>query len=413
MKFLTKINRNYLVPIVVVLAIVSTTGYFILRVVLEYGAKEKLLSMEYLVRKQILDTGQVPNLYPVIEVIKTENEPDIVLPFNKVVIRNEQEKEEEIFLEHSSKIKISGSWYLINIRQSTFENEDLMLILALAFLILLASALIISFITTRRMNRLVWQGFERNLHAIENYSLKIQQGLSLEKSGIDEFERLNAIVTDFTRKLRSDFSILKEFTENASHEIQTPLSIAQMNLEEILQYEISQEVFEKVVKVINSLKRLTALNKSLILLAKIENQQFDALSEITFNAIILRKKNDLSTFFEGKEIECEIIDKGDFVVLMNEFLAEILISNLLSNALQHNISRGSVRILIEPHLLRICNTGEGNTLTNDTIFNRFVSGNAKSSGLGLALVRQICETHNLDVQYHKNDLHCFEIKTKN
>jgi signal transduction histidine kinase len=410
MKFLVKINRNYLLPFIVVLLVMTVAGYFILRIIIEYGAKEKLLSKEYLIEQQIKNIGEIPNLHPVIEVQKTETEPDISPSFKKVTIRNEMENEDEIYLEYSSKIIIAGSWYIVKIRQSTFENEDLILILALTLFILLSSAFMISFFSTKRLNRTVWSGFEHNLHEIENYSLRLNKDILLKRSDIEEFKRLNAVITDFTSKLRSDYSMLKEFTENASHEIQTPLSVALMNLEEILQHDIKEDAFKKVVTVINSLKRLTALNQSLILLAKIENMQFESCSEVSLNEIISRKKEELSSFLEAKNLEVEITTEGDFLIRINEYLGDILIGNLLTNAVNHNIKGGIIEILIKPGFLKICNTGENNTLTNKTIFNRFVSGNPRSYGLGLAIVKKICETHNLDIHYTKDDLHCFTIK---
>jgi len=412
MKFLKKINLNYLIPLTLVLLIVSVAGYFILRIIITYGAKERLLSKEYLVEQQIKNTGEIPNLHPVIEVQKTEIKPDINPSFKKVTIWNEMEKEDEKFIEYSSGINIGSSWYIVKIRQSSFENEDILLILALTLFILLLSAFMISFLSTRRMNRTVWSGFERNLHEIENYSLRINKDISLERSDIEEFERLNIAVKDLTFRLKSDYLMLKEFTENASHEIQTPLSIALMNLEEILQLDIREDVFKKVVTVINSLKRLTKLNQSLILLAKIDNMQFEKDTEISLNEIILRKKEDLSAFIDAKNLDVEIRDEGNFLIRMDVYLSEILIGNLFTNAVDHNITNGIVRVFIKPGFLQICNTGENHALTDKNIFNRFVSGNKKSPGLGLAIVRQICETHNLDVHYVKDELHCFTIRIK-
>ncbi len=412
MKFLAKINRNYLIPFAIALVVVTVMGYVILKIIIEYGAKEKLLSKEYLIEQQIRNTGEIPNLHPIIEVQKAETEPDISSSLKRVTIRNEMEKEDEIYLEYSSKINIAGSWYVVKIRQSTFENEDLILILALTLFILLFSAFLISYFSTRKLNRTVWSGFEHNLHEIESYSLRLNTDILLQESDIEEFERLNNVITDFTSRLKSDYSLLKEFTENASHEIQTPLSIALMNLEEILQHDIKEDVFNKVVSVINSIKRLAALNQSLILLAKIENLQFGSHSEVSLNEIILRKKEELSAFLEAKNVKVEIKAEGDFLILMNEYLGDILIANLLTNAINHNIKGGIIKILIKPGILRICNTGENNKLTNKTVFNRFVSGNQKSPGLGLAIVRQICETNNLDAQYAKDKLHCFTISIK-
>jgi signal transduction histidine kinase len=412
MKFLNKINRNYLLPLTVILVAIIISVYFILRIIITQEAKENLLSRMYLVEQQIKNTGEIPNLHPIIEVQKATQETKLSPSFRKVKIWNELEKEDEIFLEYSGKVNIDGSWYIIKLRQFTFENEDLILILVFTLFILLSSAFTISYFSTRKMNRTVWSSFEHNLHEIENYSLKLEKDIAFEKSDIEEFERLSNIVTDFTRKMRSDYLSLKEFTENASHEIQTPVSIALINLEEILQLDIKEDLFQKVVIVINSLKRLSAINQNLILLTKIENRQFEASNEVSFNEILLRKKDEFSGLFEAKEVDVEIRSGGDFKVRMNEYLSDVLIGNLLSNAVNHNIKGGTIKIVINPSVLKICNTAEDNTLTSENIFNRFVSGNSKSSGLGLAIVKQICEIHNLEVQYQKEELHCFTILIK-
>jgi hypothetical protein len=217
MKFLAKINRNYLIPFAIVFLVMSFAGYFILRIIITQGARERLLSKEYLGEQHIKNTGDVPNLHPVIEVQKAEKEPGISPSFKNVNIWNEREKEDEVFLEYSSKINVGDTWYTVKIRQSSFENEDIILILALTLFLLLSSAFMISFFSTRRMNRTVWSGFEHNRHEIENFSIRLNKDISLEKSDIEEFERLNIAVKDFTSRLKSDYVMLKEFTENASH----------------------------------------------------------------------------------------------------------------------------------------------------------------------------------------------------
>ena len=412
MRFLTKINRNYLLPLTVILMVMIVAGYLILRIIITQEAKENLLSRMYLIEQQIKNTGEIPNLQPIIEVQKAAQETNISPSFRKVKIWNDLEKEDEVFLEYSGKVNIDGSWYIIKLRQFTFENEDLILILVLTLFMLLSSAFTISYFSTRKMNRTVWSSFEHNLHVIESYSLKQQEDIALEKSDIEEFERLSNIITDFTRKMKSDYLSLKEFTENASHEIQTPLSIALMNLEEILQYDIKEDLFQKVVNIFNSLKRLSAINQNLILLTKIENRQFDSSSEVSIHEKVLQKKDEFTGLFESKELDVKIQSEGDFVVRMNEYLSDVLVGNLLSNAVKHNINGGEIRILIKPGYLEICNTAEHTTLTHKNIFNRFVSGSPNSSGLGLAIVSQICELHNLEVDYQKDDLHCFTIRIK-
>lgn len=412
MKFLTKINRNYLILFTLILLVVTVAGYYILHLIIMRGAKENLLAKEYLIEKHILNTNEIPNLYPVIEVKKTDEGTIIKPSFREVTIRNEQENENEIFLEYSNKIKINDSFYLIKLRQSAFENEDLILILALTLFILLSSAFIISFFITKKMNKTVWADFEHNLKEIENFSLTMNNNISLLSSDTEEFERLNRVVNDLTEKLKSDYLMLKEFTENAAHEIQTPLSIVLLNLEEILQQDLKEDTFQKVFASISALKRLSTLNQSLILLTKIENKQFGVNKTVSFKEIITRKAEEFSMLFESKALDVKIQTEHDLIIKMNEQLAELLINNLFSNAINHNIEGGKIRIIIQDGSFKIFNTGENNLLTDETIFNRFVRGNPKSYGLGLAIVKKICETHNLDIHYQKNEFHCFIIKPK-
>lgn len=412
MKFITKINRNYFFLLTLVLLGVSISGYFIIQAIILNDAKESLLEREFLIEKHILKTGEIPNIYPTIEV-KIINHPITDKPqFKEVQIENELENELEPFLEYSNQVKIGDWYYSIKLRQSSFERADLALILALFLFILLLSAFAISYLITGKMNKSIWAQFEHNLGEIEKFSFHEKQNLNLIKTDIEEFDRLDKVVTDLTEKLRSDYFSLKEFTENASHEIQTPLSIVLLNLEEVLQQDLNSETFQKVVSSINAIKRLSSLNQSLILLTKIENRQFKAEQLIILNDIVRRKISEFEPFFETKKLNVELHSEQDFKMIINEQLAELLIGNLLTNAVNHNIQGGRIHISIQENKLEIYNTGEENSLTDNTIFNRFAKSNSKSFGLGLAIVKNICETYNLEIHYHKNDFHCFIITSK-
>ncbi|MCJ7449670.1 MAG: HAMP domain-containing histidine kinase [Bacteroidales bacterium] len=412
MKFLTKINRNYLILYFLILAGVTIVGYYILQAIILRGTKENLLSKEYLIRKQIIATGEIPNLYPIIEGQKT-NDSSIIDPlFKEIEIWNELEKENEVFLEYSNEIKINDSYYLIKLRQSAFENEDLVIVLAFTLFILLLSAFLISFLVTKRMNKTVWADFEYNLQAIETFNLSENKNITLLNSNTEEFERLNRVVTNLTEKLKTDYLSLKQFTENASHEIQTPLTIALINLEEFLQLDLAPDTLKKIVISINAIKRLSTLNQSLTLLTKIENKQFISIKTLNINDIINYYIQEFAPLFETKKLKIDLIIEHDFTIKINKQLAELLITNLLSNAVNHNIPNGFIQILVKKNELKICNTGEVNSFTEENIFNRFVKGQSKSFGLGLAIVKKICETYDLEIHYFKNKLHCFTINSK-
>ena len=412
MKFLTKINRNYFFLLTLILLAVSISGYFIIQAIILNDAKESLLEREFLIKKHILKTREIPNIYPTVEVKIIDHGITEKHQFKEVQIENELEKEFEPFLEYSSQVKIGDWYYSIKLRQSSFERADLALILALFLFILLLSAFAISYLITGKMNKSIWAQFEHNLEEIEKFSFHEKQNLNLIKTDIEEFDRLDKVVTDLTEKLRSDYFSLKEFTENASHEIQTPLSIVLLNLEEVLQQDLNSETFQKVVSSINAIKRLSSLNQSLILLTKIENRQFKAEQVIILNDIVRRKILEFELFFETKKLKVELHSEQDFKLIINEQLAELLIGNLLTNAVNHNIQGGIIHISIQENRLEIFNTGEANSLTDKTIFNRFAKSKSKSFGLGLAIVKNICETYNLEIHYHKDDFHCFIITSK-
>ena len=412
MKLLTKINRNYFILLTVILIVISVGGYFILQAIILEETKETLLEKEQLIIKQIAATGEIPNIYPIVEVRKSNGKTSVKPVFKEITFNNTEEDELETYLEYSNVVKIKEAYYAITLRQSEFEKEDLLAILALSLFIMLLSAFGISFFVTRRMNKTIWADFEDNLQKIEKFNFNENRNLNLKKSDINEFDRLDKVVNTLTTQLKTDYLSLKEFTENASHEIQTPLSIVLLNLEEVLQQDLNAATFKKVVASINALKRLSTLNQSLILLTKIENRQFVTDKTLIINDVVKRKLQEFTPLFETKNLKVNLHIEQEFVVKMNEQLAELLINNLLSNAVNHNISGGDIQISIKEKELTICNRGEPNTLTDETIFNRFVKGHSKTNGLGLAIVKNICDTHHMEIHYHKNDNHCFTIYSK-
>jgi signal transduction histidine kinase len=409
MKFLTKINRNFLLLLTLILLVFSVAGYCVLHAIVTEDTQESLLQMEAFVIKQIEETGEIPNIYPTVEV-KRLMRPTMAKPeFKEVFIQDEIEDELEEYLEYARETKIGSSYYLLKLRQSTFENKDLVMMLSLYFLVLLASAFGISFLITAKMNKTVWNAFEINLRAIERFSFNAPGKLALAKTNIREFDRLNQVVGALTQKLATDYLTLKQFTENASHEIQTPLSIALINLDEMLQQPLPEEFFKKVITSINALKRLSALNQSLVLLTKIQNRQFASCRVINLTDVLKQKVNDFEPLLTAKNLTLNWVSDAEFVVKMDEQISDILVSNLLSNASKHNLPDGRILVNITKSEFKICNTGQPNNLTNETIFERFTKGNSISFGLGLAIVKNICETHRLAIHYIQNDWHCFTI----
>jgi signal transduction histidine kinase len=187
------------------------------------------------------------------------------------------------------------------------------------------------------------------------------------------------------------------------------LAIVLLNLEELLQQPLNEDAFKKTITSINALKRLSHLNQSLLLLAKIENNQFSAEENVDMNEVLQRKLIEFEPLLHAKKITVEWNEKAACFWKINKYLAEILINNLLSNAVNHNIPRGNITIRTKNDEFLICNTGIKGQFSDETIFNRFVKGDSKSHGLGLAIVKQICATHNAAIHYEQKERHCFKL----
>jgi two-component system sensor histidine kinase QseC len=180
----------------------------------------------------------------------------------------------------------------------------------------------------------------------------------------------------------------------------------------MLQHNIPEQTFQLIVNTQQTLKRLSNLNKHLLLLTKIENRQFSSDEEIDISSYIESRIVEFTPLIKSKNLKVKVTTDGVFQVKMSPELVDILFNNLLSNAVKYNSINGNIYIEISKSELKICNSGASNKLTNETIFNRFTKENSQSYGLGLAIVKQICVTHNIKIVYLKGKLHCFILSQK-
>ena len=348
------------------------------------------------------------SLYPLIEVEETQKTgPEFV---KDTTIFDPIEGEDEVFEELNTFRKVNGKNYHITIRALSVEKKDIVMSIFLSITAIFLLLFGVLYFINKSATYTVWRPFYQNLTILKNFSLKENREITLRKTGITEFDELNGVITKLTEKVSSDYLSLKEFTENASHEIQTPLAVILMNLEEILQKNLPEEELTKVYHTYEAAKRLSTLNQHLILLTKIENGQF-AGEDIEFNKVIKSRLEVFSPLVESANLRVFVEEKEVFHIKMHEALAEILINNLLSNAIKHNNEGGNIRINISGSGFAICNTGKDEPLQENEIFSRFVKKESQGLGLGLAIVKRICETHSLMISYeYLEGTHCFRIK---
>ena len=233
------------------------------------------------------------------------------------------------------------------------------------------------------------------------------------KTNTYEFDVLNDTLNDLTKKIQDDFVNLKEFTENASHEIQTPLAIIKSKLELSLHDPLLPENQRTHIHLAyESAIRLSKLNEALLLLSKIENRQFTEETDVDLAGLINERIAQVEDLTGFRNIIVFLDLTAPFQVKMNRYLAEILVNNLLGNAIKHNVTNGEIRVSGDQHKLSISNTGLPLTIEPSKLFKRFVkqSVNNESTGLGLAIAKEICVTHHLLLEYsYHNQFHTLTI----
>jgi len=202
---------------------------------------------------------------------------------------------------------------------------------------------------------------------------------------------------------------LKAFTENASHEIQTPLAVILSKLEMLLQSEgLAPEQLKLIQAAYRSARRLSQTNKSMVMLTRIENRQFNQIQQIDVSRLLTELLEQFEDFIDTKKLSIQQFINALPVWQTDPDLAHILLSNLLSNAIKHNVEEGGIQIRLEKHRLEISNSGNAPSLPTQQLFERFRKGNDANgnTGLGLALVKEICGVINIRVDYeYDNNRH--------
>lgn len=317
----------------------------------------------------------------------------------------------------NSFVKIQGKHYKLEIVKPHLEATEMIVTIAITLGGLLLGLAVSFYLAQRVISRRIWKPFFEMMSKFRNFRLDKHQLPELSPSPIYEFRMLDTVIIELARKNIEVFESQKQFIENASHEMQTPLSVIQSKLETLIgQAELTEEQAEILESIISSTQRLKKLNKTLLLLSKIENRQFLLEEQVDINIIIRRSMENYEEQKAALNISAKIEKEDRMAVKGNMMLTEILVQNLLKNAFLHNIENGMVTIRTKDNKLTIINTGnenqKGRILERDKLFSRFYkqSSNPDTWGLGLAIARKIAETSGWELHYREVEgLHIFEV----
>lgn len=302
----------------------------------------------------------------------------------------------------------NGHFYELNIISSMVEEDDLIEQFFWSLMWLYITLLLTIILVNNVVLRKIWRPFYQILQQLKTYRLGTGQVLQEVETNVTEFKELKVAVFDLLQHTLETFNNQKQFTENAAHELQTPLAIGINKLELLAdKNDLNKVQTETIGQVIQILERLTRLNKSLLLLSKIENKQFFDNQEVSINQISKQSVEDLQDFADFKEVKITYMESASLSYKMNPDLANILIANLVKNAIVHNILAGQVQIVISSSAFMIENTGPNQALNSSKIFKRFYkdSTEKETTGLGLAIVKAITDLYGLTISYSYSEKH--------
>ena len=305
-----------------------------------------------------------------------------------------------------------GNYYELKVATPTFEKEDLLRAIfswvVILYLLLLTTTLILTMWVFHRSMRPLYE----LLQWLDRYRPGQKNSRVPNNTRIKEFSKLNTAAQEAVDRVENVVEQQKQFIGNASHELQTPLAVLGSRIEWMLdKTEPNEMQAEELLKMQRSLSHIVRLNKTLLLLTKIENGQFPESRPIALGSFIEEQAELYNEIYADRGLSCETNIQEDFTVEMNESLASTLTNNLLKNAFVHSEPGSKIAIIVRPRKLSVSNDG-AQPLDADRIFDRFFQGEKKegSTGLGLALVKAVCKYYHLGLEYRfDNGRHCFSV----
>lgn len=307
----------------------------------------------------------------------------------------------------------NNRYYQLKVINSMVEEDDLIEDLFWSalwlYIILVVSIIIINNLVLQKL----WTPFYSLLNQLQQFRLGKSKQLPQITTHTREFNDLKNAVNALLQHSVETYNQQKQFIENASHELQTPLAVATSKLELLLEKSnLSGTEAESISEVLQMLERMSQLNKSLLLLTKIENKQFFQNEPVNINTLARQCISNLEDFAAYKAVRIQLTEAAQTSIHINTSLASTVLLNLIKNAIIHNRAGGEVSIHITENALTICNTGAATPLDAAHIFQRFYKADAaaKGTGLGLAIIKAICNLYGFTIRYnYNNQQHCFTL----
>jgi signal transduction histidine kinase len=410
------LNKTSLIIVTVALFIFFLGGiafYKIIQAMIIKQVDYELVIQRHNIINELNSIQKLDNAYIItenrIKLKKIDTDTHIAEMFKDTVLYDEGKKLYVPYRLLQFHTYIGDNNFEISVYRSMLGAESLIEKIVITMTLMLVTLILAMYFLNRYFFQKIWDDFFFTIDKVKKYNLRDDPNLELAYSEVEEFQMMNEVFEKLTERIHQDFNTLKEFTENASHEIQTPLSIMRAKIELLLQHPNYSDEQVALISALNeAVNRLSNINKALILLTRIENNQFPELSKVHLKERVEYHLENFKDIIDARNISLELDLSNDIEINVNTALADILIINLLKNAIRHNFDNGKLNIRLRSNYLEISNTGPEFDIPTEQLFNRFVKAGSTSDslGLGLSLVKKICELYDFDIKYiFEKDLH--------
>ncbi len=416
MKLLNRTIYILITTMLFVFFIGSIVFYKILKSSTEKEISNELTSRMEFIRDEIENKPE--NYYNLlipayISVNRIEPEEKLPSASMDTILLNPEENTYKLYRTLRSDVEANSEIYRVILYKSLIESNELIERIILIATIIMILFILFLYLLNRFMFGRVWSDFFKTVEKLKSYDVNSVKSIEFGESEITEFKLLNSTLNQMIEKIRLDYENVKEFTGNISHEIQTPLSIIRLKCDLLLQSSpLNSEQANLVRDIQKTNSRLSKLNKTLVLFTKIENNQFPLKEKISLSEVIERHLEIFSSIADVKSISINFFKEDDFLVEADPMLMDVLMVNLIKNAISHNIENGFLNIEINKREILISNSGQNTDLSDLEIFERYkkISKSDGTFGLGLSLAKNICDLYNLKLVYHYADgLHHFTL----
>lgn len=408
MKLLTKTGLNFISASIFFFLFGSLGGYYFIRY-----AVNKMFNNELVEAKKQIELIDNPALtFADVEVDTVPDHYRTCAPiFSDTIIQSANGANYEFYRKLSYYKQAEGKTLRVSIIRSLSPSDLMVMKFTLMLTIFPILFFVILYLVNRASTKYSLSVFYDTINKLKSFDVNKDNRLDLMTSDVDEFEQLNEVFNAMEKKIKEDYERLKEYTGNTSHELQTPIAIISAKLDELIQADnLTEQQVKAIAGLLETTQRLSKINQALIFLAKLDNRVFANEEDVSFNAIIRQQLDNMEPMIDEGNLEVKFDRENQLNIKMNASLAHTLIQNLLQNAIRHNVPNGFIDIALSDNELRITNSGEVTTFETEKMFGRFQkkSQHPQSLGIGLSIVKRICDISNIQISYeHSGAEHQF------